>query len=216
MKNRLFRIFTELARHHISIMLAITLFDLVLIALGESVTVCFSLLLPQRILEFGEAYAIMADVMYTAVPGIRLYTYLMITICFALFGICLGCSYRRPGWLICAASMTFMDIAVAVWMIIATDDPTYFVDIGVHAWIVLALVLGYVFEKLRTAPPKVVEQSAEETAEVQAVTEAEEIAEVEEIIEAEEVAEVEELPVPDELPAPEADQAPAETVTEQQ
>ena len=120
MKNRLFRIFTELARHHISIMLAITLFDLVLITLGESVTVCFSLLLPQRILEFGEAYAIMADVMYTAVPGIRLYTYLMITICFALFGICLGCSYRRPGWLICAASMTFMDIAVAVWMIIAT------------------------------------------------------------------------------------------------
>lgn len=210
MKNRLFKIFTELARHHISIMLAITLFDLVLIALGESVTVCFSLLLPQRILEFGEAYAIMADVMYTAVPGIRLYTYLMITICFALFGICLGCSYRRPGWLICAASMTFLDIAVAVWMIIATDDPTYFVDIGVHAWIVLALVLGYVLEKLRTAPPKVVEQATEEMVEVEEVAEAEEVAEVGEL------PTPEELPAPDELPATGADQAPDETVTEQQ
>ena len=195
MKNRLYRIFTELARHHISIMLAITLFDLVLIALGESVTVCFSLLLPQRILEFGEAYAIVADTVYTSVPGIRLYTYLMVTICFALFGICLGCSYRRPGWLICAASMTFLDIAVAVWMIIATEDPTYFVDIAVHAWIVLALILGYVFEKLRTAPPKIAPEAPAED-----ITEAEETAESEA-----EAAPVEEAPV---------ETAPIEAVTE--
>ena len=191
MKNRLFRIFTELARQHISIMLAITLFDLILITMGESISICFSLLLPQRILEFGEAYAIMADTALTPVPEIRLYTYLMITICFALFGICLGCSYRRPGWLICAASMTFLDIAVAVWMIIATDDPTYFVDVAVHSWITLALVLGYVFEKLRTAPPKAVEE-APATVEFTEIEEAAEIEEAEAISAVEEIAEANE------------------------
>ncbi len=185
MKNRLFRIFTELARHHISVMLAITLFDLVLMSLGESVTICFSLLLPQRILGFGEIYALIADTIYTSVPAIRVYTYLMIAICFALFGIALGCSYRRPGWLICAAVMTFLDTAVAVWMLIENSDPTYYVDIAVHGWIVLALISGYVFERLRTRSPKAVEPEAEE---------AKALPPVEEATEAEEAAEVEEAP----------------------
>lgn len=161
MKIRLFRIFTELSRHHISVLMAITLFDLILIGMGESLTVCFSLLLPQRIVIRGNDYMQTAASTLTPIPGLKTYVYFMVAICFALFIICLICSYRSPGWLLCAAVMTLLDLGLTVWLIVSSKDPTYFIDLATHIWAVAALVAGYVFERLRRSelsrPPEMTE-----------------------------------------------------------
>ena len=49
MKKKAVIILGELCRNHISALIVITLIDLCLLAADESVTVCFSLLLPQQL-----------------------------------------------------------------------------------------------------------------------------------------------------------------------
>ncbi len=151
MKARLYRIFEEISRQHISLMLAITLFDLILIRMRETMTVCFSFLLPQRLMIWGNRYIEVAKAKVDSFELLHFYIYAMVAICFALFVICLVCSYRRAGWLLCAAAMTFIDTALVVYMLIESHDTTYYLDIATHVWIIAALVAGYVFERARRA-----------------------------------------------------------------
>lgn len=151
MKARLYRIFTEISRHHISLMLAITLFDLILIRMRETMTVCFSFLLPQRLLIWGNRYIEMAQAKVDSFELMNFYIYAMIAICFALFVICLVCSYRRAGWLLCAATMTLIDTALVIGLLIESRDVTYVLDLVAHVWIIAALVAGYLFERARVA-----------------------------------------------------------------
>lgn len=165
MKSRLYRIFTEIARHHISLMLAITVVDLIFIRMRETITICFSFLLPQRIMIWGNKYVEAAQARVDSFEGLHFYVYAMIAICFALFIICLVCSYRSPGWLICAAVMMLIDTALVVYMLIQSRDATYYLDVAAHVWIIAALVAGYLFERMRQAlpdRPDQVEDSAEE------------------------------------------------------
>jgi len=151
MKARLYRIFTEISRHHISLMLAITLFDLILIRMRETMTVCFSFLLPQRLLIWGNRYIEMAQAKVDSFELMNFYIYAMVAICFALFVICLVCSYRRAGWLLCAASMMLIDTALVIGLLIESRDVTYVLDLVAHVWIIAALVAGYLFERARVA-----------------------------------------------------------------
>ncbi len=170
MKARLYRIFIEISRHHISLMLAITLFDLILIRMRETMTVCFSFLLPQRLMIWGNRYIEMAQAKVDSFELMNFYIYAMVAICFALFVICLVCSYRRAGWLLCAAAMTFMDTALAVWLLVESRDTTYVLDLVAHVWIIAALVAGYLFERARRAE---LNRPQEVFEEIQAVQEAE-------------------------------------------
>ncbi|MBQ9079739.1 MAG: hypothetical protein IJY27_01585 [Clostridia bacterium] len=149
MKNRILKIFTELCRHHISALLAVTLIDMALARAGSFTTICFSLLLPQRLLVGGEAAFLTTDML-----SFRIYSWLLIAVCFALFVLCIVFSYRRPGWLICAAVMTLLDISVAVWFIISKHDASYYVDIAVHSWIIIALIAGYILQRVSSRPAK--------------------------------------------------------------
>lgn len=151
MKARLYRIFAEISRHHISLMLAITLFDLILIRMRETITVCFSFLLPQRLMIWGNRYIEMAQAKVDSFELMNFYICTMVAICFALFVICLVCSYRRAGWLLCAASMMLIDTALVIGLLIESRDVTYVLDLVAHVWIIAALVAGYLFERARKA-----------------------------------------------------------------
>lgn len=170
MKARLYRIFTEIARQHISLMLAITLFDLILIRMRETFTVCLSFLLPQRILIWGNKYIEVAQAKVDSFEGLHLCIYALIAICFALFIICLVCSYRRAAWLLCAAAITLSDTALVAYMLIQSRDATYYLDIAAHVWMIAALVAGYLFERVRQTESGRPQEMFEEN---QAVQEAE-------------------------------------------
>lgn len=149
MKNRLLKLFTEVLRHHISLLLAITLLDIVLLLMNESVTVCFSLLLPQFIVAWGGTYVLLAEVLMIPTHPLMVITILLTAICFALFILSLVFSYRRPGWLICAAVMVLLDSGLVIYNLIATQDTTYYVDLITHGWAVIALILAFVLSRIQ-------------------------------------------------------------------
>ena len=158
MKKRILQIFTELFRHHISAMLIVTIANMILTMTGSYDAICFSFLLPQRLLVGGEASYIT-----TGLVSFRYYSWALIVICFVLMVICLISSYRRPGWLICAAAIVFVDISVAVWLIFHKNDLSYLIDIGLHLWIICALIAAYFMQRAakRTAKVKTTDAPAE-------------------------------------------------------
>ena len=149
MKKRILQIFTELFRHHISAVLIVTIANMILTLTGSYDAVCFSFLLPQRLLVGGEASYIT-----TGLVSFRYYSWALIVICFVLLVLCLLFSYRRPGWLICAAAIMFLDISVAVWLIFYKDDLSYLIDIGLHCWIIGALIAAYFMQRAAKRPAK--------------------------------------------------------------
>lgn len=138
MKNTLIKILTALSRHHLTALLAVTLADIGLIFMEEDVTVCFSVLLPQLTLSYGISQALL-----TGVGAIRAAGMAMSAICLALYVICLVMSYKKPGWMLCAAVMTALDAGIAVALLIMLNEPSYFVDLAVHIWIIAVLVAGF-------------------------------------------------------------------------
>lgn len=146
MKEKVIKIIREICRHHISLLMLITLIDLALLAADEPVTLCFGLLAPQRLLALGMAGQGMAGEASLLVCG-----WLTALICIGLFAVCLASSYNRPGWLICAAVMTLLDTALAVISLIAYSDSTYYLDIAAHAWCVAALVAAYILARRKPA-----------------------------------------------------------------
>ena len=149
MKKRILQIFTELFRHHISAMLIVTIANMVLTLTGSYDAICFSFLLPQRLLVGGEASYIT-----TGLVSFRYYSWALIVICFTLLILCLLFSYRRPGWLICAAALVLVDISVAVWLIFYKKDLSYLIDIGLHCWIIGVLIAAYFMQRAATRPAK--------------------------------------------------------------
>lgn len=134
-------------------MLVITVANIILTLSGSYTSICFSFLLPHRLLVGGEVSYIT-----TGLASFRYYSWALIVICFALLIMCLIFSYRRPGWLLCAAAIVLIDISVGVWLIFHKSDISYLIDIGVHLWIICALIAAYIMQRvLRRAPkaPKV-------------------------------------------------------------
>lgn len=167
MKKSILKIFTELFRHHISAVLIITLANMILTLTGSYSTICFSFLLPQRLLVGGEASYIS-----TGLVSFRYYSIALIVICFALLILCLLFSYRRPGWLICAAAIMFVDISVGVWLLFYKDDLSYLIDIGVHCWIIGALTAAYFMQRAARFPVKAPSKAPKITPETANVTQA--------------------------------------------
>lgn len=149
MKKRILKIFTELCRHHISAMLIVTAANMILTMNGSYNFICFSFLLPHRLLVGGETSYIT-----TGMVSFRYYSWALIVICFALAVMCLVFSYRRPGWLICAAGMVFVDISVGIWLIFHKSDLSYLIDIGVHLWIICALIAAFIMQRAVARAPK--------------------------------------------------------------
>ena len=147
MKKRILKIFTELFRHHISAVIIVTVANIILTLNCSYSTVCFSFLLPQRLLVGGEASYIS-----TGLVSFRYYSITLLVICFVLLILCLLFSYRHPGWLICAAAIMLVDISVGVWLIFYKDDPSYLIDIGVHCWIICALIAAYFMQRAANRP----------------------------------------------------------------
>lgn len=146
MKEKIIKLIREIFRHHISLLMLITLIDLALLAADESVTLCFGLLAPQRLLALGLAGHSLAGETSLIVCG-----WLTAIICIGLFAVCLASSYSRPGWLLCAAVMTLLDTALAVISLVAHSDSTYYLDIAAHAWCIAALVIAYILARRKPA-----------------------------------------------------------------
>lgn len=137
MKSKAIKIIHELCRHHISLLLVITLIDLVLIAAGQRTTICLGLLSPQWLLTVGSGLASALELPAMLVSG-----WVTALVIVAMLAVCLAASYSHRGWLLCAAVMVALDAAIAVLNIIG-GDYTYYFDIAAHAWMVVALVGGY-------------------------------------------------------------------------
>lgn len=146
MKEKAIKIIREICRHHISLLMLITLIDLALLAVDEPVTLCFGLLASQRLLSLGMAGQGMAGEASLLVCG-----WLTALICLGLFAVCLAGSYSRPGWLLCAAAMTLLDTTLAVISLIACSDSTYYLDIAAHVWYIAALVVAYILARHKPA-----------------------------------------------------------------
>lgn len=159
MKKRILKIFTELFRHHISAVIVITLANMILTLNGSYLSVCFSFLLPQRLLVGGEASYIS-----TGLVSFRYYSISLIVICFALLIMCLLFSYRRRGWLLCAAAIMLLDISVGVWLIFRKTDMSYLIDIGVHCWIICALVAAFFLQRAADRAPRAAKAANDTTA----------------------------------------------------
>lgn len=135
------KIFCEICRHHISLMLLITLLDLVLIAGGRGVSVCFALLAPQRLLVLCSRLATTLELDSLLVSG-----WVCAVIIMAMPTVCLAASYRRAGWLLCAAVIVALDTVVAALGIVH-GDATYYIDLAAHIWVAGALVAGYLLQR---------------------------------------------------------------------
>ena len=149
MKKRTLQIFTELFRHHISAMLVVTVANMILTLTGSYNSICFSFLLPHRLLVGGEVYYIT-----TGLVSFRYCSWTLVVICFVLLILCLLFSYRHHGWLLCAAALVLFDISVGVWLIFHKDDLSYLIDIGTHLWIICALIAAYFMQRAAKRPAK--------------------------------------------------------------
>lgn len=145
--KRYVKIFREICRHHISLVLLITLLDLVLIACGHGTTVCFALLAPQRLLALCLRLATALELDSMLVSG-----WVCAIIILAMSAVCLAASYRRAGWLLCAAVMVALDTVPAVVGIVR-GDATYYIDLAAHIWIAGALVAGYLLARRSASLP---------------------------------------------------------------
>ena len=143
MKNKAVKILGELCRNHISALIVITLIDLCLLAADESVTVCFSLLLPQQLLARGIFYAGIVGESNLLICG-----WLTALICLAMLAVCFISSFKTPGWLLCAAGMVLLDTGVAIFGVSVLQDSSYYFDIAAHVYIIAALVAGYIIMRL--------------------------------------------------------------------
>lgn len=139
MKNKAKRIFGEICRQNLSLMMLITLFDLFLIQRGEDVTICFGLLAPQRLLSKGISMQVKSGEGSLLICG-----WALAVVCLGLFAVCLISSYRNPGWLLCAAAMVLLDTALAIVGVVLQKDISYYIDIVSHVWTVAVLVVGYI------------------------------------------------------------------------
>lgn len=149
--KRTFKIIGEICRHHISLMLLITLLDLILIACGQEMTVCFALLAPQRLLALGSQLAATHELDSLLVSG-----WVCAAVIMAMLAVCLAASYRRSGWLLCAAVMVALDTGIAVLGIVQGDN-SYYVDLATHIWCLVALVAGYLLPLLAANLPDATE-----------------------------------------------------------
>lgn len=139
MKKTFIRILAELFRHHISLMLAITLINIYFIATGEDLVICFSVLLPQELLTIGLDYLVA-----TGIPVFNISTAALITIVFILYVLCVVFSYNDPRWIIVGAVMTALDSVVGIYFLVTVNDTSYYLDLMTHAYVILALIAGYI------------------------------------------------------------------------
>ncbi len=152
---------TEILRHHISALIAITGVNIFLYLIGEPVAICFSLLFPQDLVFEGLALSAALEIPSLAVCGI-----VLCSICVLLFVVCLIASYRSAGWLFVSTSLLAADTAYAIYLAITYNDSSYYIDIATHIWCIIALTLAAILaelsrkkKKAATAPEPAPEQA---------------------------------------------------------
>jgi hypothetical protein len=137
------------ARGNLLLMLVFTLLNIVLLFTGSDVMLLFSATIPYYAVIFGILSENAVFLMFTVVvAAIALIFYLL----------CWIFSKKRYGWMVAALVLFLMDTLAMVGMFLLAEEPSGFLDLVFHAWVLYYLFIGVTNgRKLKEMPEEVVD-----------------------------------------------------------
>ena len=136
-------------RSNLLLMLALTLVNMVLLAVNADISFPFSAFFPQAALLFGGAVAEELGENLFLIIGIALGVAALM-----LYLLCWLLSKKHPGWLTAACILFILDTLVLAWFCVQGFSASFIVDILFHAWVLYYLVRGMIgVVRLRRLPP---------------------------------------------------------------
>lgn len=137
------------ARGNLLLMIVFTLLNVVLLFTGSDYMLLFSATIPYYAVIFGVLSENAVFLTFTVVvAAVALLFYLL----------CWIFSKKRYGWMIAALVLFLMDTLAMVGMFLLAEEPSGFLDLVFHAWVLYYLFIGVTNgRKLKEMPEEVVD-----------------------------------------------------------